>query len=594
MAQELGNGVTNGAPQPAPQPNWDAGQSATPTAPDSVLYRLRTSQLFSQLSDAEFKEVMDLLRARNVDEGEILLAAGSDDTNLYIVRKGKLLIRSAEKNGHDPVIKFVGVGDVLNELTFVTGHLSDVTIETASPVQLWYIGRGEFQLLISRNDQLRDHLTYSQTELNFIRQSKRFDAQRPGELVLWFSRKHWWIFVRSQWFTALILVLIGVTFLPPLRPMFSGVLGTVFILVLLFFALVSFVWFVVDYLNDYYAITDQRVIHRERIFLIYDQQDEAPVGQVQNVSVNRPGFITTLLNVGNIAIETLGARANIQFEWVGKPDKVTKIILEQQARARVEIRASERSKVRTELRREMDVGAKPPSEEKKKEGKKKSAPLSQRVATGLTNMRNNVLPRLRLAREGEIIYRKHWLVLLGTTAVPFLSLLLYVAALVFIRINLPALSELLFGSFAVFAVLLVGLMLMFWVVWNYEDWRNDLYIVTADRLIDFKRSPFGLQGTTQKTAGLSSVQNVTATTKGFIDNLFNLGDVSIRTGGAENQLLFARVWNPRAVQREVVQRLEQFQADQRDVEAARRRREFIEWIGIYDELTRIHGQRPLS
>ena len=47
------------------------------------------------------------------------------------------------------------------------------------------------------------------------------------------------------------------------------------------------------------------------------------------------------------------------------------------------------------------------------------------------------------------------------------------------------------------------------------------------------------------------------------------------------------------VQREVVLRLEAYRAAQRDKEAARRRREFIEWIGIYDELTRIHGERPL-
>lgn len=595
MAQEAGN-ATNGQ---APEPDSKAIQA--PLMPDDVVRRLRESTLFSRLTDAEFKSVLGLMRTRTVNEGQILILAGAEDTNLYILRRGKMLIRAPEKGGKDPVIRFVKPGEILNELPFVTGHPSEVTIETVTPVQLWYIPRGAFQQLLEREGYIREHLTYTPEEEKYIKQRQRFDTQRPGELVLWFGRKHWWVLLQSQWFTALMLAFVGATFLPPVRPIFSGPFGIAFVGALLFVAFASFLWFLIDWWNDYYVVTDQRVIHRERILIIYDSQDEAPISSVQNVTIDRPNFISTVLDTGTLMIETLGARANIQFEWVSEPNKISKLILDQQARARVEVAATERSKVRSELRREMDVGTKPlpasapPGPVPKADKGEKPPPFLHRVGMGLANLRNELLPRMRLVRAPDVIvYRKHWLALIGTTIAPFLFLSLYFAAMVFVWFSVPGLRRLLFETPAVVVVALLGFILFFWLIWQYEDWRNDLYMLTSERLVEYKRTPFGLFGTSQRTASLANVQNVTAVTKGFIDNLFNVGDVAIRTGGMDNELNFARVWNPRGVQREVVTRLEAYRAAQRDKEAARRRREFIEWIGIYDELTRIHGERPLG
>lgn len=595
MAQEAGS-ATNGQ---APEPDSKAIQATL--MPEDFVRRLRESTLFSRLTDAEFKAVLGLMRTRMVNEGQILILAGAEDTNLYLLRRGKMLIRAPEKGGKDPVIRFVKPGEILNELSFVTGHPSEVTIETVTPVQLWYIPRGEFQQLLEREGYIREHLTYTPEEEKYIKQRQRFDTQRPGELVLWFGRKHWWVLLQSQWFTALMLAFVGATFLPPVRPIFSGPFGIAFVGALLCVAFVSFLWFLIDWWNDYYVVTDQRVIHRERILIIYDSQDEAPISSVQNVTIDRPNFISTVLDTGTLMIETLGARANIQFEWVGEPNKISKLILDQQARARVEVAATERSKVRSELRREMDVGTKPlpasapPGPAPKADKGEKPPPFLRRVGMGLANLRNELLPRMRLVRAPDVIvYRKHWLALIGTTIVPFLFLSLYLAAMGFVWFSVPALRRLLFETPAVIVVALLGFILFFWLVWQYEDWRNDLYMLTTERLIEYKRTPFGLFGTSQRTASLANVQNVTAVTKGFIDNLFNVGDVAIRTGGMDNELNFARVWNPRGVQREVVTRLEAYRAAQRDKEAVRRRREFIEWIGIYDELTRIHGERPLG
>jgi hypothetical protein len=74
----------------------------------------------------------------------------------------------------------------------------------------------------------------------------------------------------------------------------------------------------------------------------------------------------------------------------------------------------------------------------------------------------------------------------------------------------------------------------------------------------------------------------------LLDNLFNIGDVIIRTAGVENELSFLRVWNPRGVQRELLMRIEAHRIAKQEEEASRRWQELATLIGIYDELRKIH------
>jgi uncharacterized membrane protein YdbT with pleckstrin-like domain len=566
--------------------------------PDELMDILRHHYTFKNLTETEFRELTTLLRSRVVPRAMILVQQGEQkDTDLYIVRKGRLAIRAVEKNGRDPVIAIAKPGDMLNEMAFLTGRPAERTVETVDEVQLWHIKRDDFTALLADHESLAEHLQYPDEVKALRDKSKQFEGQRPGELVLWRSYKHGWVLFRSLWLTLLLLIAMLAIILPPISA-FAGAFAGPLLAVLGFIAFANFLWNLVDYLNDYYIVTDQRVIHRERVVLIYDAQDETPMGKVQNVTVDRPGFLYTLFDMGNVRIETQGTRANIQFEFAPKPEVPNKLILERRDRARIESRASERSRVRVELVQEMGMTSDEEEDKRKKAGaidkpKSKAPGFFRSLGISLQNFQRNALPRLRLDRGNEIVYRKHWLSLLGTALLPFALALGYTLALLFIRVQVPDLSDVLFRIPFVIAVILIGVGLWGWFIWQYENWRNDLYILTPDRLIDYKRTPFGLGGETKRTASLENVQNVTATTRGFIDTLFNVGDVSIRTGGVENELSFARVYAPRRVQGEIVKQLEEFQNNKRIREAKQRRQEFIEWIGIYDELTRLHTRDRL-
>lgn len=562
--------------------------------PDEVMRVLRRHFTFQQLSDGEFRELTTLLRIKKLGRAKILVQQSEpNDTDLYIVRKGRLAVRAVEKNGRDPVVAITKPGDMLNEMAFLTGRPAERTIETVDEVQLWHIKRSDFSALLADHPTLAEHLQYSDEVKAFRDKSKEFEGQRPGEIVLWRSLKHGWVLFRSLWLTYIMLFFMLVIVIPPTRDLVTSI--SQFLLIALgLVAFLNFLWNLIDYLNDYYIITDQRVIHRERVVLIYDTQDETPMGKVQNVTVDRPGFFYTLFDMGNLRVETQGARANIQFEHAPKPEVPNKLILERRDRARIESRASERSRVRVELVQEMGMVGGDDGAGGAKKDKPKQPDMAKRLALGWAGFRRNVLPRMKLERGIETVYRKHWLNLIGTAFVPFALASAYTLVLLFIRLRAPDLSALFFRMPFVIFTILLGVLLWGWFVWQYENWRNDLYILTPDRLIDYKRSPFGLAGETKRTASLENVQNVTATTRGFIDTLFNVGDVSVRTGGADNELNFARVYAPRQVQGDIVKQLEEFQSAKRLREAKQRRQEFIEWIGIYDELTRLHTRDRLA
>ena len=559
--------------------------------PDQLVNRLRQAGLLARLSPDDLRAVLGLVRVRSVLAGEVVVTAGSSDTNLYLLRKGKLLVRLPSKDNRDPVVRAAQIGELLNELAFVSGHPSEATIEAVTPAQLWYIAREDFQKLLRRRPQMRGALAYNAEEQRYVAQRKRFDTQRQGEVVLWFSRRHRWVFARRLGLPLVLLILsIGSWFVAFQQPLLSTFVPA-FSVASFLIALIIFLWLLLDWLNDYYVITDQRLIHRERILVLYDAQEEVPLVMVQNVTVKRPSALSSLLDVGDVLIETMGAQANIQFDWVSKPDNVATLILEQQARARAEKFAMDRAKLRTELRWELGILPRPPAPEAPKVATRKTPAgwAAQQRKALLRTLRNELLPRMRLVREDDVVvFRKHWLVLVRETLLPASLLLIYLAALAIIATSTSVLRQFLFGTSALLVVALIGFVLLLWLIWRYEDWRNDLYMISKDQVIDYKRAPFGLGSTTQRTASLSNIQNVSATTKGLLDNLFNLGDVIIRTAGVENELSFLRVWNPRGVQREVLMRVEAYRIAKQEEESNRRWRELSALIGIYDELRQIH------
>ena len=104
-------------------------------------------------------------------------------------------------------------------------------------------------------------------------------------------------------------------------------------------ALLWWVWNLIDWLNDYFIVTNKRVAHRERLLFIREARDEAPLDKVQNVNIDQR-FWGNLLGFGSLVIDTAAGYGGgrVRFDYLGNPGKVQQLIFEEMSR----VRASDR------------------------------------------------------------------------------------------------------------------------------------------------------------------------------------------------------------------------------------------------------------
>jgi hypothetical protein len=129
-----------------------------------------------------------------------------------------------------------------------------------------------------------------------------------------------------------------------------------------------------------------------------------------------------------------------------------------------------------------------------------------------------------------------------------------------------------------------------WLKYQYEEWANDVYIVTGDQVIDQERELqvfplWFLYTESRKQASLSNVQYVDYKIPHPLALIFNYGNVIVQTAGAEGTLDFLFVRDPRRVHDEILRRLADFQERQRRREFQDRWGQMAQWFEVYDRMS---------
>jgi hypothetical protein len=125
----------------------------------------------------------------------------------------------------------------------------------------------------------------------------------------------------------------------------------------------------------------------------------------------------------------------------------------------------------------------------------------------------------------------------------------------------------------------VLLPVILWWIYQYVDWRNDIFQVTPDQIIDIDKKPFGTEE--RRAAPLENILSTESERLGLTGYLFNYGTVYITVGGAH--LDFEDVLDPTAVQADIDRRREARIARKRDAEAASERERMSDWLVAYYE-----------
>ncbi len=136
----------------------------------------------------------------------------------------------------------------------------------------------------------------------------------PNEHVIMEVRKHWIVFVGnglvtifSALFPMIVFVLIK-SYLPqvyniPIPGNASAFLVFVYSIWLLFLWILFFMEWTTYYLDVWY-VTDKRIIIVDQKRLFHREISNVRFDKIQDVSITVPGFLSTLLDFGNIKVQT--------------------------------------------------------------------------------------------------------------------------------------------------------------------------------------------------------------------------------------------------------------------------------------------------
>ncbi|MDE3091091.1 MAG: Crp/Fnr family transcriptional regulator [Chloroflexota bacterium] len=96
---------------------------------------------FAVLDAATLAVVARTAIRRVYEPGQVVFLEGEPGTGLYVVESGWLKAIKTSSAGREQVMRFVGPGEVFNEVGVLVGSLNLVTIIALEPAALWIIQR---------------------------------------------------------------------------------------------------------------------------------------------------------------------------------------------------------------------------------------------------------------------------------------------------------------------------------------------------------------------------------------------------------------------------------------------------------------------
>ncbi len=547
---------------------------------------LKKIHLFHGLSDEQLAAVADGLEELAFPADTAVITEGEWGDSFFLLYDGGVRIN---RNGQPKPIAFLVPGDYFGEESMLSHQRRTATVTTREESHLLVLTRDQFQALLKQIPKLRPNFEVTVSSRRLARQ-KRFKWLEPDEVIYFLARKHpvllWEALIApaaALLVPVILLVIASVTRgdVPPFLSGFLLVLGGI-----AFLGIAGWVvWDVVDWGNDYYIVTNQRVIWLEKVVALYDSRQEAPLSTVLSVGVQTEQ-VGRLLDYGDVIIRTFIGK--IPFHHVAHPNQAAALIEEHWGRAKATSRKADMEQMKQAIRQRLGMPVQPPAAVSKKaeelvtQSPYKPSALSLWISG---------LFKLRFEAQGTITYRKHWFVLLAQVWLPTVLFVLGGVVMVSISIRLlhePALKATIEPFDTILALLLV--IFLGWWVYQYVDWRNDIFQVTDDQILDIDKTPLGREE--RKSAPLDNILSTESERSGFLKVLMNYGNVYITVGGT--QLVFEDVFDPPSVQQDIDRRREARIERKKQAEAIAERERVADWFATYhrsvEELR--HDERP--
>jgi hypothetical protein len=532
--------------------------------------RLRPMHLFKGVKDERLVALIPLLEPKTYQAGEVICEFTAPADFFGILDKGTVkLTRPGALR--EPVLE---AGDYLGGEALIIERGRQLYTATArDEVILLKLAEADARALLQEQPVVRTAVGMMARTREFLF-TRKWEWLPAGERVYLITQRHTILLWQRELLPAGVLVLalllaltIGYFFGPGAALWWGGVLA----------ALVGLWMFFtyVDWGNDFYVVTQQRVVYVEKIVLIYDSRTTVTMSALSAVNTETAGVADRLLDFGDVSVKTLSKP--LVMRVVPYPQIVAAIVEEHMQRFHSQTRRSEFETIKSAIRNRLD----PPLLQPRAEPPKTAKPGAPPTTPLGEQLRRYFSFQLRFDEGDTIVYRKHWWILLQDLLWPSITLLA-ACGLIGLSIGLGVLaSGALPEPISEAALLLAGLVLFIpgavWWWYQFEDWRNDIYKVTPDQIIDIYKKPLGRE--TRDSALLEHIQGLRSDRPSLVATLLNFGNVTATIPGKE--FTFDDVLDPTGVQEDIQRRIEAMKARKGRGEALRRREELADVLSAY-------------
>lgn len=536
---------------------------------------LKKIHLFGRMDDALLATLAEQMQSRSVEQGQHVYELGADSVNFYFLYQGKVrLFRDiSEEDTYDGMLSpgdYFGLESISGEPYYVT----DAVAEEDSIVV--YLSGEQLDLLTQDLPELRDRLDLEVRSFNLM-WNNSLKWREPGEMIYYYTRRHIVSMLLRMIFPFILAMIALFLFLVWLvglqRTLLLPALGSGLAMLV---ALAWGVWSYFDWANDYFVITDRRVLVFEKVILMFDSRQETPLEAVLAVDL-RTTWLGRILGFGDVKVKSF--TGTIGMDYVEATNEVQQMIeyllLRARQRKSNEAMRTIAQTIRTRLGRDRQTAA----------ARTDGTPATVQEKVQMTALQRQIATflNLRIEEGGAITYRKHWFILLKQTWAPTLILLGLLLLMILRIANVFPIASV--GG-VILTALFLGFFIFLWWGYEYWDWTNDVYVITSEQLVDVDKRPLGTE--TRKAAPLKNILSIEYQRQGIIGNLLNFGTVFIKVG--ETTFTFDYVHDPRRVQRELFNRYSEVKDRERKAEEQADHKRMADWIEEYDRQRREMGE----
>ncbi|WP_037571421.1 hypothetical protein [Spirochaeta cellobiosiphila] len=479
---------------------------------------------------------------KECEEASPFLYPGERLDGVYFVLKGQLHISSSSL---DILIEEGG--------WLLDSQDEDVSIESKGACTLAYLSFKNLHSFVAQHK-------YQRAKLLRVFHQKQDDAQ----ISLRVQRS--WIL----WFKGLGLAILPIVIgsLLPLffdQPVFySSAYQWSCLAASVFIGLVSWILMGLEYIS-----LDEKVLYYSKLslFPLTKRGSKILYSDIQSLKLGYPNFLCKLFKLNRLEIITSNTHDNISMFPVASGDKIQQHIKRKQEDEEQYSEGRKRLLIRVLMEEHFNLNhwkLRPLRSIKEKKR------LFRRKSHRLHSYFFLFIPWKQVIDGNTFRFRKHFLNLF-IKVLPFLIITALYGGIAF---SFPYLRP--------YGYVLLLMFVPLGYIW--EDWRNDVYELGPQRLLDIEKKPLWIKEEIQEL-DLNKIVSVEIQKKGFSSLLFDYGDLIVRTVGQQGTpLTFKSIPHPLWVQERILDCKEEIIKKQEMNQRMERFKEYPLLLDVYHQL----------